>query len=76
MDQPIAQILLTRMDISDVRLSPAQVFAMLTELVADTISECTEYLLRAITDGGGTYRKRERHGVCLGERAAFLAVTI
>jgi len=54
-------VLLTRMDISDVRnfQTGACVLADDTADLADTIPECAEYLLGATADGGGAHRKRE-----------------
>jgi glutamate 5-kinase len=53
--QPIAQILLTRSDIADVRHYFLSYDSLLMNHAEDTVPECTKYSLRVIGDGSRSH---------------------
>lgn len=66
LQQPVAQILLTRNDIADVCKRPAAMLVGLAnEPPADTISECAKYVHGASEHGSYTHCQRERYSSCL-----------
>lgn len=61
LDQPIAQVLLTRGDISDVRDNHLDIHLTYTEFLvtAYSISECSQHIQRADLNGGRAHRERK-----------------
>jgi hypothetical protein len=69
LEQPIAQVLLTRMDISDVSSASKQCHRILgkltTDLTENEVPQRSKYVLGIIGDGRYTHRQRERYRGCL-----------